>query len=441
MRETKAWRYAIGMLGTSIPINMFVPFMAVFYVRDLGVLTAVQVGSVLVAYSIIDAIDNPVYGYLSDRTRSRFGRRRPWLFVGAPLLGLSLVAFFSPPGDLSATGYLLWFAVTAVLVETTDSLVNTNYGSLLPELFPEEKRRARVNALRQGLGLLGLAIALSLTPILKSVLGYGGTAALYAVIAVVAIVVMATGVRENPDRLVSPQPGVVDSVRSVLGTPSFWVIAITNGAYASAVALLLAGAPFFMTYTLGLPDSQVSVLLGTVILTSIGFLALWSALVRRRGALAVWRTALVVFAVSFIPMYFASSLLAAVAAGVLIGLGFSGVIATTDVVVARFIDADAARTGRHREAMVIAAFGFFNRLSTSVKSLGFFGMTFLFGYVNRDETGDQPENAARFLMIVMPFVLATIAAIVARFVRIEVEPGPDDATAAGAVPVPRRPAA
>ncbi len=441
MRETKAWRYAIGMFGTSIPINMFIPYMAAFYVKDLGVLTAVQVGSVLVAYSIIDAIDNPVYGYLSDRTRGRFGRRRPWLFVGAPLLCLSLVAFFSPPGDLSATGYLVWFAVTAILVETTDSLVNTNYGSLLPELFPEEKRRARVNALRQGLGLLGLAVAISLTPILKSTLGYGLTAVAYSVIALVAILVMATGVRENPERLAAPQPGVADSIRSILGTPSFWVIAITNGAYASAIALLLAGASFFMTYTLGLPESQVSVLLGTVILTSIAFLAMWAALVRRWGVLVVWRTALAVFAVSFVPMYFAGSLMTAVAAGVLIGLGYSGVIATTDVVVARFIDADAARTGVHREAMVIAAFGFFNRLSTSAKSLGFFGMTVLFGYVNRDQPGDQPDAAARFLMVVMPFIFAVIAAVTSRFVRIPVRPGPDEADDAGAVPVPHRPAA
>lgn len=416
--ETRSWRYAIGMFGTSIPINMLVAFMAIYYTVELSVLTTAHIAGVMLVYAVIDALDNPVYGYLSDRTRTRWGRRRPWLVIGGPLLGLGLVAFFSPPGSLSPTGYLVWFAVMAILTQTADSLVNTNYGSLLPELFPQERRRARVNALRQAFQLVAIVVGVALTPALADLVGYPTTAMIYAPLAVAAILVAATGAREDMDRQHTPQPRLLPSVRAIFGAKTFWAIAITNGLYAGAIALLLAGTPFFVRYTLGLSPVNATILLATVILTSAVFLAFWAARVAKRGALRVWRLALAILAVSFIPMYFANSLLTAVAAGLLVGLGYSGVIATVDLVVARFIDADAAETGEHREGMIIAAFGFFNRLNALAKSLGFLGMFAIFGFANADDPGPRPGEAARFLMLVMPFVLVSLAALVSRLVRL-----------------------
>ena len=60
-------------------------------------MTTVQLSLMLLIYTFIDAMDNPVYGFLSDRTRTRWGRRRPWLAIGTPLLVLCFIAFYSPP--------------------------------------------------------------------------------------------------------------------------------------------------------------------------------------------------------------------------------------------------------------------------------------------------------------------------------------------------------
>ena len=96
----KSFNYAIGMFGTSIPINMLKTYAAIYYVDSLG-MTTVQFSLMLLIYTFIDALDNPVYGFLSDRTRTRWGRRRPWLVIGTPLLVLCFIAFYSPPAFLT----------------------------------------------------------------------------------------------------------------------------------------------------------------------------------------------------------------------------------------------------------------------------------------------------------------------------------------------------
>ena len=101
LKKTSPFRYGIGMFGTSMPINMFKSFAAIFYVDMLG-LDMKKYSLVLFIYTFVDAIDNPVYGFLSDRTRTKWGRRRPWLIIGAPLLVLCFILFYNVPSFVRA---------------------------------------------------------------------------------------------------------------------------------------------------------------------------------------------------------------------------------------------------------------------------------------------------------------------------------------------------
>ena len=144
----KSFNYAVGMFGTSIPINMLKTYAFIFYVDGLG-MTTVQFSLMLLIYTFIDALDNPVYGFLSDRTRTRWGRRRPWLVIGTPLLVLGLIAFYSPPAFLENNSLVVYCMLFYMFTGTIDSVINANYGALFPELFRGDAQRASTNALHR----------------------------------------------------------------------------------------------------------------------------------------------------------------------------------------------------------------------------------------------------------------------------------------------------
>ncbi|QDP98964.1 MFS transporter [Microlunatus elymi] len=431
VRPTPPWRYAIGMFGTSIPINMVKGSMILYYVDILG-LDVRAYGVVMTVYAVIDALDNPVLGYLSDRTRTRFGRRRPWLVIAGPLLAASMIGFFSAPTSLDGIGLVIWFAVFAILCEACDSVLNANYGALLPELYPHERKRAKANSLRQGFQLAALVISLAVTPALttsvlgseRSTVGFTTTAIVYGVIAAAVIIFMVIGIRENPHYATDQRPRLIAGIRSIIANPLFWKVGLVGACYGIAMAMVLSGVQLYVRYSLGLAVSSALYLQGVVIIMSVGGLAIWTRVVARRGALWSWRLAFAILAVSFIGLFLAHGLVTALAAGVLVGAGWSGMLANNDLIVARVLDNDAERNGEHREGLFLSAFGTFGRLNGIVSGLALTSLGVFFGYNSGRDPGDQPGFAFRMYLCVYPFVLTAIGAIAARFITVP-EPAAD----------------
>lgn len=424
----KSFNYAIGMFGTSIPINMLKTYAAAFYVVRLG-LTTTQLALILFVYTFIDAIDNPVYGFLSDRTRTRWGRRRPWLVIGTPLLVLTFIAFYSTPAFLAGNALLAYAMLFYILAGTLDSVINANYGALFPELFRTDASRAATNAMRQAFQLVAMIISIALTPLVTSALGYSLTAIIYGILGGGVILYMSFSCHESKPDVEEEQPQLWDSLKSLFVNPKFWVAGLANAFYSAAMSLVMASMPFFVKYALNLSDAQSTLLFAAVLLIAIACVSIWAALVRRYSLMPIWRAALGTLMVAFIPLYFANSLVTGIVCSALVGFGFAGVITTMDLVGAKIMDEDTAKHGLRREGIISSALGFMNRLNGLFTSSAFYLVAVLYGFESGLNPGPHPDSAARFLLAVFPPALMLISLVFSFFIDFEKAP-----VAAGAEP-------
>ena len=427
----RPWRYALAMFGLSITGYMYVSYGTFFYNDKMG-LSMSAIGAATVLFSIWDAFNDPITGYLSDRTRTRFGRRKPWLIAATPIFALAAILYFSPPAALG-TGLSLtvYFTFFLMLTETANTIATVNYHSLLPELFRETAPRNRANAIRQALQLVGMIIGVSLVPMIVNVFGnlvgsetegYQLTAVALSVLGGGLMLYSFFGFKERPDFSELPQPKLMDSLKSVALNRNFWLVSVSHFFYNATTGLLLAGIPFFIKYTLGQPDGSATYLSAAVFVSAIPTMYLWYFLINKLGTLKVWRIALLTLAVALGIMLFARNLTFAMIAGVLVGAGIAGVTANLDMVNSELIEEDACKSGARREATYFAAISFVTRLSGLVRS-GVFALLFLFfGYESGDAPGANPAEAARFMMVVFPMCLMVISFGVSLLVRIKRAP-------------------
>jgi len=416
LKKTSPLRYAFGMFGTSIPINMFKAYAIAFYVDKLSAITLEQFSLITLIYTFVDAIDNPVYGILSDRTRSRFGRRRTWLCVGTPLLVLAFIAFYNPPA-LQGGSAFLYILLTYILTGTLDSLINANYGALFPELFPDEKVRAKTNAIRQVFQLVAMVISLALTGMVVEWLGYGLTAIVYALLAGVVILFMALGCHEPPMKEDEEKPALIPALVGLFTNSKFWLFGLTNAFYSACMSLVIATVTLFVKHSLGLGGGSTTILQASVIVCAAASIGVWSQFVKKVGLMKLWRIGLTCLMAAFIPLYFARGLLLSVICCVILGIAYGGVLTTMDVVGTRVLDEDYRRHGIKREGIISSTMGFMNRLSGLFVSLATFLASRIYGYVDGANPGANPGGAGRFMMVLFPLLCMVIAVVISRFVR------------------------
>jgi GPH family glycoside/pentoside/hexuronide:cation symporter len=387
---------------------MLKTYAAIYYVDRLG-MTTPQMATILLIYTFIDALDNPVYGFLSDRTRSRWGRRRPWLVIGTPLLILTFIAFYSTPAFLAGQSLFAYAMLFYILAGTLDSVINANYAALFPELFRTDASRASTNALRQAFQLVAMIISIALTPMVTSAIGYSMTAIVYGVLGGVVILYMSLSSREVPKDTDQNIPQLWSSLKDLAVNRKFWMAGFANAFYSAAMSLVLVSVPFFAKYTLQIEDSQSTLLFASVLIIAIGCVAIWARLVRRMSLMPVWRVSLITLAIAFVPLYFANSLVTAMITSALVGFGFAGVITTMDLIGARIMDEDTQKHGLRREGIIANAMGFMNRLNGLFTSTAFYLVFVLYGFESGDNPGANPHDAARFLLTVFPMVLMVIS--------------------------------
>ena len=156
---------AIPLAMAALPIYVNVP---TFYAQVIG-LNLGAIGMLLLLARLFDALQDPLLGYWSDRTRDqRIGRfnvgRFIWLILGAPLLAIAMLGLFNPPA-LSAAQMSWWLVAMLLLVYTAFSMVQISYQAYGAEISNDANERTRITAFREGFGLIGVFLGAALPQI------------------------------------------------------------------------------------------------------------------------------------------------------------------------------------------------------------------------------------------------------------------------------------
>jgi len=304
-----------------------------------------------------------------------------------------------------------------ILVETSMSAIQSNYNALLPDLFREKGPRTKANSLRSMWMLIATVIGVALVPVITERIGFSVTALIFGIISISVWYFVVSGCRESRDYENYESPKLIRSIKEIASGKKFWIVAIVACLYSAAQMLMMAGIPFFVEYSLGLGATETTIMLGVVVVMAILSLPVWFKAIKRFGLVPVWRVALVVLTVAFVPMFFATALPLAVIGGVVIGIGTGGVMSTQDLVVAGLLDADKAKYGQRREGIYQSIIGFFVRLSGLFRSLTFFLVYAIFRFQSGENPGLNPDGASRFILITVPLVMMVIGVAISSFMK------------------------
>ncbi|MFD0695212.1 MFS transporter [Paenibacillus sp. GCM10027628] len=413
--------YAFGMLAMMIPSTAFGSFYSYYYVEKLGL----GIGLATIArtiYLIWDAVNQPLFGYLSDRTNTRYGRRRPWIFGAIPLFMLTFIMIFTVPQGLTGYGLFTWFLIALVLFEAVATVLWVNYGALFPELFQGDRLRAKASAIQQGFQIIALLIGTALTPILFGAVGFSRMSILFALAFALFMLLCIGSVKEN-EQARSVQPlGFKQSFKETLQNKPFWIFNIANSFAQTVNGLMSSMIPFYAKYVLHIPEYQVSILLGSIFISVIPLVGVWYWLIRKMDQVRGWRFSLIAYSLSVIPLWFGTGLTSGILAGILFGFGLAGFLVTPPIVSGMIIDQDFMKTGRRREGMYTAIGGFITRSSGLISALAFLLVGMIFGYESGERPGAHPETTFRYMVSVVPLVLLVISFIISLFVKLERTP-------------------
>src|SRR5512133_1259206 len=147
--------FGIGDLGGNLFFTAM-GFYSLIYLTDTVKVAAALAGAAILIGKFWDAVTDPMMGFISDRTRSRWGRRRPYFLFGSVPLLLTMWYFFSAPDySTSQTMGFLWAAFALCLLNTAYTVVNIPYGSLTPEITKDYQERTTLNGFRFSFAVIG----------------------------------------------------------------------------------------------------------------------------------------------------------------------------------------------------------------------------------------------------------------------------------------------
>ena len=373
----------------------------------------VLIGLVLTAGRFIEAFDDPIIGWWSDRTRSRWGRRLPFILLATPFYGIFFaLLWITPVGGASLVNAVYIFVILELFF-LSNTLSGGPYESLLPEIARSHRDRMSIVGWQFYFGILGAALGLTLTGMIQDAFGFQ---VMGLVIAGSGLVFRYLGLRgvwnHAPRETPTAQISLRDAFAATLRNKQFLYFIPTFVFFQLAVAMVIAWLPFFVSEIIQPANGGTATAILTVLALaamSVSVVLLWK-LSNARGKRWVYSACLLGSAIYLPFLYFAGfvpgipPLLQGAVMAFLAGLPMAGVNLMPRAITADITDYDEILTGMRREGMFFATQNLFEKVGSSFSAL-LLAVVLLLGETASDPLGIRMVGPVAGVLAFLGFLL------------------------------------
>ena len=377
-----------------------------------------------------DAVTDPMVGALSDRTRTRWGRRKPWIFAGAILLFFCMLFMFRDPGIRDQGRLFLWATFAYCLLNTAYTFVSIPYGALTPELTTDYHERSVLNGYRMISAVLGTFIgAAAVLPLVglfaDPARGWlvmaAATGGLMTATALVTVATVREPGASGGEASKAEDAGSIPATLDVLRRRPFLLALIPWALHITGVTVVQTSLVYYFQYVYRDRDAFLPAL---VLLLSFAlfFIPVWIRVSRNLGKKNTYNLGMTLFAASVIVFFFFGVRFGPVFAyGVMAfaGIGFAVQYAMPFAILPDVTEYDYAETGLRREGIYYGLWTFASKVGQAFAVAMSGWALSLSGFL---PSGDQPESAIfgiRLLSGLVPAAICLLGVAVHSFYPID----------------------
>jgi len=409
--------FALAVVG--IPVYVYIPK---FYTDVVGIHIGV-LGLLLLAVRLFDAITDPLIGVVSDRTRTPFGRRRPYVALGSLALAGVIYLLFNPPEG--TPGFeTLWFGIWIFCLFLFWTIVTVPYESLGPEISFDYHERTVLFSMRDGALIAGTLVAASSPVIVSRLLSLAddpqGERATFFFISVIYCPLVigmcwwcVAAIRERTGHDFDRRESIINGVRQCLHNRPFIILLVSYTVAAFGSNLPATLILYYVQYVLR--SGHADLFLVLYFLTGIIFLPGWVVLSQKIGKKYTWIASMAVNTGAFTGVFFLGpgDVLMYGVLVVFSGIGFGATLAIPSAMQADVIDYDELLFGKRREGQYIGIWSISKKLAAALGvgvSLSLLGIS---GYSPNVEQSQQVLFSLRLLYSLVPSVCNLTALFIA----------------------------
>lgn len=416
--------YGFGDLASQFVWTFVGSYLTIFYTDVVG-LAPLAVSAIMIIARIWDAVNDPMMGAIAERTKSRWGRFRPYIAFGCPFLAIfSVLTFTNPFGGSSRAG-VIWAAVMYIIAGMIYTLTNIPYGALAAVMSEDANQRNQINASRSVGMNAGMAIVNALSPVLLLAFsgkgaevangkGYLSTVIVYGMISIPLFLLVFFTSRENVKPLASTMNrhfSFTETIRNLVTNKYLMIITAVMTVQMTAFMGRIAVCAFWVIYDLG-SFKLISLIMTLPTLLGMVTSLLVPAAAKRIGKRNVLLVSMIGQTVGLFVMFFAPfhNLTIVIIGDVIFGLFNVGFPMSLSMV-ADSVDYMEDKTGVRTDGTAYATYGLATKVGNAIGGAAGVAIMAAFGYVANAEQTAAAQQGINITVNLIPAILYIIACL------------------------------